>query len=343
MMQAMVLVRPGAPDALDLQLRPIPEPGPGEAVVRLYAAALNHRDLRLFLGTLPGGADPYIPGSDGAGEVAAVGAGVSDVRVGDAVVIDPTLSCALCRWCQAGEQSLCDHFRILGSPGDGTYAQYVKAPAANLHPKPAHLDFTAAAALPLALATAWRAVIGRAALQPGETVLIHGIGGGVALYALQIALGMGARAIVTSGSGAKLQRALAMGAAAGIDYKNEDVAARCQELTDGLGVDVVVDSGGKHTLPISLAAVRKGGRIVNFGVTTGTEGTLNYRTLFWKQVSLLGSTMSSRAEFAQAMRFVAQQKLAPTVSEVFALQDLALAYGRMQRAEQFGKLVLQIP
>ncbi len=341
-MQALVLVNPGSPQPLALQTRPVPQPRAGEAVVRLHAAALNHRDLMLLQGVRSTEWAPYTPGSDGAGVVVAVGEGVTDRRQGDAVVINPALYCGRCRYCLSGEHSLCDRFEILGGPADGTFAQYVRVPAGNLALKPEHLDFTQAAALPLALGTAWRALVSRAALRPGETVLIHGIGGGVALYCLQIAVALGARVLVTSGAAAKLQRAQALGAAAGIDYRQEDVARRVRELTGGAGVDLTVDSGGRQTLPVSLAATRKGGRIVHFGGTTGTEATLNFRTLFWNQISLLGTTMNTQAEFDAALRFVENTRLQPCISATFPLAEAAAAFAAMEQAAQFGKLVLQI-
>ncbi|HEY3363559.1 MAG TPA: zinc-binding dehydrogenase [Symbiobacteriaceae bacterium] len=341
-MKAMVLVRPGFEQPMALQERPMPEPGPGEAVVRLHAAALNHRDHFQIRGVRGAEWAPYIPGSDGAGEVAAVGAGVTAWKPGDSVVINAALYCGQCAYCLNGEQSLCDRFGILGGPSDGTFAEYVRVPARNLAAKPAHLDYAAAAALPLALGTAWRAMVTQAALRPGETVLIHGIGSGVALYCLQIAQAMGARVIVTSSSPAKLDRARAMGAAAGILYRDEPVAERTLELTGGQGADLVVDSGGTQTMPISLAAVRKGGRIVNFGGTTGNQVTFNCRDLFWKQVSLLGTTMNSQADFDAAMRFVANTRLVPTVSATFPLDQAEAALKDMENVAQFGKLVLNI-
>lgn len=342
MMQAVVLKDPGSKDGLVLAQRPVPEPGPGEALVQLGAAALNHRDLYLFYGPMGKGMPPFIPGSDGAGTVSALGPGVSGWAVGDAVVINAALSCGACANCDAGEHSLCDRFGILGGPSNGTFAGYICVPAANLYPKPAHLDLTAAAALPLAMGTAWRAVVSRGRLAPGETVLIHGIGSGVALYALQIAVGMGCRAIVTSSSAAKLEQAAAMGAAAGIDYAREDVAERVRGLTGGRGADLVVDGVGKATLPVSLEAVARGGRIVHFGAHTGQETLLSNRTVFWKQVSLIGCTMNSRSDFAGAMRFVEQRRLEPAVSHRFPLERVEEAAGVLARGEQFGKVVLTI-
>lgn len=341
-MRAVLIHAPGTDSGVILAERPTPTAGPGEVVVQLRAAALNHRDLTFLRGGQGKGMQPFTPGSDGAGTVAALGPGVTGWQVGDAVVIDATLSCGRCEFCRAGEQSLCEEFGILGGPRDGTWAEYICIPAANLLPKPAHLNPVAAAALPLALGTAWRAVVNRAVLQPGESMLIHGIGSGVALYALQIAVGCGCRVIVTSSSAAKLDRALAMGARAGINYSSEDVAQRVAELTGGRGVDLVVDGVGRATLPTSLASVRRGGRIVHFGSHTGVETLLPNRTLFWKQVSLIGSTMNSRRDLEAALQFYAERRLEPVISHRFPLERFAEAAQVMERVEQFGKVVIEI-
>jgi zinc-binding alcohol dehydrogenase/oxidoreductase len=232
--------------------------------------------------------------------------------------------------------------RILGGPDDGTFAEYVRVPAANLHPKPAHLGLTAAAALPLALATAWRAIVGRGRLVPGESVLLHGIGGGVALFALQVASGIGCRVIVTSGSRSKLDLAAKEGAAAGIDYLQEDVRARVADLTDGRGVDLVLDTIGPATLPTSLGAVRKGGRVVHLGSHSGAETTFENRILYRKQITLIGTTMNSDRDFAEALAFVRQQRLEPVVSHRFPLEEVAEAVDVLERGEQAGKVVLTV-
>jgi zinc-binding alcohol dehydrogenase/oxidoreductase len=340
-MRAVILRKPGANPLLSLEEVAMPTPGPGEVIVQLRAAALNRRDLSVVEGARPGGKLPFIPGSDGSGVVFALGDGTTGWRAGDPVVINPALSCGTCTYCLSGEQSLCDRFEILGGPSDGTFAEYVRVPAANLASKPDHLDFTRAAALPLSVATAWRALMTRGRLQPGETVLIHGIGGGVALYALQIALAAGARALVTSSQAWKLERAAAMGATAGIDYSREDVAARVMDVTAGKGADLVVDSGGRLTLPVSLAAAAKGGRIVHFGATTGVESLLNTRQLYWKQVSLIGTTMNSQADFERALRFVSGTGLVPVVSGLYPLAQFSTALSEMEQGRQFGKLVVQ--
>jgi zinc-binding alcohol dehydrogenase/oxidoreductase len=341
-MKAVVLRKPGADRVLSLEDMAVPGPGQGEVLVRLRAAALNRRDLSIVNGTRPGGTFPFIPGSDGSGVIADLGAGVTGWQEGDPVLINPALSCGTCSYCLAGQQCLCDRFEILGGPSNGSLAEYVCVSVRNLARKPAHLDFVQAAALPLALATAWRALITRGGLQPGETVLIHGIGGGVALYALQIAVASGARVLVTSSQGWKLDRAAAMGAAAGIDYSREDVAARVKEITEGRGADLVVDSGGRLTLPVSLEAAAKGGRVVHFGATTGTESLLNTRQLYWKQVSLIGTTMNNQADFERAMAFVSHRRLLPTLSGTYPLAGFATALEAMESGRQFGKLVLTI-
>jgi zinc-binding alcohol dehydrogenase/oxidoreductase len=342
-MRAVVVEAPGRPVEAGVSERPVPgPPGPGEVVVRVVAAALNHRDLSVLSGKYGPGMPPFVLGSDAAGSVAAVGVDVDDWSEGDDVVIDACLSCGMCAFCRQGEQSLCDAMRILGGPDDGTFADYVRVPAANLHPKPAHLGFAAAAALPLALATAWRATVGRGGLVPGETVLIHGIGGGVALYALQIAAGIGCRVIVTSSSAAKLDLAARHGAAAGVNYLEEDVEAAVSKLTDGLGADLVVDAVGPATLPTSLAAVRKGGRIVHFGSHSGSATEIENRILYRKQISLIGTTMNNARQFAEALAFARQERLQPVVSHRFPLERVAEAFGVLGRGEQAGKVVLTV-
>jgi NADPH:quinone reductase-like Zn-dependent oxidoreductase len=340
-MRAVVIEGPGTPADLSVASHPVPEPGQREALVRLTAAALNHRDLSLISGRR-GGWGPFVLGSDGAGRVAAVGPDVDTWHEGDEVVVNACLSCGRCTWCRQGEQSLCDGMRILGGPDDGTFADYVRVPAINLHPAPAHVDLATAAALPLALATAWRALIGRGGLRPGESLLVHGIGGGVATYALRIAASLGCRVIVTSGSTRKLDDAAALGAAAGIDYRSEDVAKRVSDLTAGRGVDLVLDAVGPATLPASLAAVRKGGRIVHLGSHSGAEVTIENRVLYHKQVALIGTTMSNDREFNEAMAFVDRRRIAPVISHRFPLERIADAATVLERGEQAGKVLLEI-
>jgi zinc-binding alcohol dehydrogenase/oxidoreductase len=337
-MRAIVLREPGP--AENLRLEDLPDPGAaaGEVVVRLKAAALNHRDvwIRSGTGAYAGGfKERVILGSDGAGEVLSVGKGADPALAGRAVVINPSLS-----W-GAADLAQGPHFRILGLPDDGTYAQAVRVPAENVHAKPATLSFEEAAAIPLAALTAYRAVVSRARVQAGETVLVTGVGGGVSTFALQIAAHLGARVLVTSGSDAKLARAREMGAAGGANYRTQDWGREITSLSKH-GPDVVIDSVGGETFARAVEILRPGGRIAVFGATTGPVKDFVLRNLFWKQATVLGTTMGSAREFAAMLEFFDKGGLRPAVDRVFPLADAAAAHRRMEEAGQFGKIVLAI-
>lgn len=331
-MDAIVLTETGRPEVLRLAPAPDPVAGPGEVVVALRAAALNRRDAYLRRGIAPSPL-PVIPGSDGAGVVRSVGPGAGGVSEGDGVVILPSLS-----W-GGGEAAPGPDFRILGGPDDGTYAPLVRVPAANVLPRPAGWSWEECAALPLAGLTAWRALFTRARLLPGETVLVVGIGGGVATTALQLARAAGARVLVTSSSDQKIARAVQLGAAGGVNYRTvEDWPAAVRELAPG-GVDVVVDSVGS-TWAESVAAVCPGGRVVVFGGTGGARVELAVRPVTMGQVSLLGTTMGSPREFAALLAAVAAQAWRPVIDSVRPLGEAAAAHARMEAGEHFGKLIL---
>jgi NADPH:quinone reductase-like Zn-dependent oxidoreductase len=336
-MRAVVLREPGGPENLKLEEVPDPSPGVSEVVVRLKAAALNHRDvwIRSGTGAYAGGfKQRVILGSDGAGEVLSVGSGGDRSLVGRAVVINPSLDWGDDHAAQGPD------FRILGLPDDGTYAQAVRVSAGNVHPKPAALSFEEAAALPLAALTAYRAVVSRARVQAGETVLVTGIGGGVSTFALQIAAHLGARVLVTSGSDAKLARAREMGATGGANYRTQDWAREIAAQSKG-GPDVVIDSVGGETFAKCVEILKAGGRIASYGATTGPVKDFVLRNLFWKQATAVGTTMGSPREFA-AMLKLYDQGLRPVVDKVFPLADTVAAHRRMEEAGQFGKIVLGI-
>jgi NADPH:quinone reductase-like Zn-dependent oxidoreductase len=333
-MNAIVLSETGAPEVLKLGSAPDPVPGPGEVVVALRAAALNRRDVFLRKGIAPSPL-PVIPGSDGAGTVRALGEGVSGHSEGDEVIVLPSLG-----W-GGGEDAPAPGFRILGGPDDGTYAELVKIPAENVFPKPARLSWEEAAALPLGGLTAYRALVSRARIRPGETVLIIGIGGGVATIALHIARAAGCRVLVTSSSIEKIARARELGADAGVDYTDGDWVAAVRELTGGTGVDVVVDSVGS-TWADSINCLRPGGRAVVFGGTGGGKVQLTVRPVTVGQVSLLGTTMGSPRDFAGLLAAVAYQAWSPVIDSVRPLGEVADAHAREEAGEHFGKLVLSI-
>lgn len=330
-MNAIQLTETGPPEVLKIASVPDPVAGPGEVVVELRAAAVNRRDVFLRKGIAPSPL-PVIPGSDGAGVVRALGGGVNGVAEGDEVVIFPSLG-----W-GGGEAAPQPGFRILGGPDDGTYAELIRIPAENVMPKPKRLSWEEAAALPLAGLTAWRALVSRAALRPGETVLVLGIGGGVATFVLHIARAAGARVIVTSSSDDKLLRAADLGAAAGVNYTAEDWVDQVKAESGG-GVDVVVDSVGS-TWADSVNCLRPGGRLVVFGGTGGGKVEMMVRPVTMGQISLLGTTMGSARDFAGLLRAVATQTWTPVVDSVRPLAEVADAHAREEAGEHFGKLVL---
>jgi len=341
-MKAAVIHEHGGPECVQVEEVAEPRAAGGEAVLEVPAAALNHLDIWVRRGSRGLTLDmPHVLGSDAAGVVVEVGPGVEGVSVGDEVILNPGLSCGSCEFCNRGEQSECPSFGIVGLSRPGTFAQRVAVPAANLHPKPPHLTFEEAAALPLAQATAWRMLVTRAKLQPGESVLIHGIGGGVALAGLQLARLINAEVIVTSSSGEKLARARELGAEHTVNYKEEpDIPARVIEITGGRGVDIVFDTVGAATWAANLSAVRRGGRIILCGVTTGASADTNLQKVYWNQLTILGSTMGSHEDFRQMLRTVTASGLKPVIDSIEPLDRCREAMACMESGEQFGKIVL---
>ncbi len=319
--------------------RPAPEPGPGEVRIAVRAAALNRLDIFVRNG-IPHVPLPQIPGADGAGVVDALGAGVTGLTPGDRVLIQPGLFCGTCELCRAGEQSLCTTYRILGEHTTGTFAELVVVPARNVFPIPAGLSFEEAAAFPLAYQTAWRMIVGRAAVRAGETVLIHGAGGGVAGAAVEVALLCGARVVATSSGTEKTARLREAGAELVIDYTKEDVLQAVRAHTGKRGADVIVDTVGEATWMTSLKAAARGGRIVTCGATSGPNPKEEIRQIFWKQLSILGSTMANDREFRALYSAVASGRIRPRVDRVYPLSDAAAAYRHMEEGAHHGKIVL---
>jgi NADPH:quinone reductase-like Zn-dependent oxidoreductase len=342
MMKAAVIHEHGGLECVHVGDIPEPKAADGEVVLAVRAAALNHLDIWVRNGRPGFHLDmPHVLGSDAAGIVVDVGAGVEGVNVGDEVILNPGLSCGSCEFCNRGEHSECPSFGIVGLSRPGTFAERVAVPAGNLHPKPPHLTFEEAAALPLAYVTAWRMLMTRARLQSGETVLIHGIGGGVALAGLQFAKLVNAEVIVTSSSDAKLARARELGADHVVNYKIEsDVAARVREITSGHGADMVFDTVGAATWDTSLSAVRRGGRVVLCGVTTGASAQTNLQKVYWNQLTVLGSTMGSHEDFRRMLRAVCAAGLKPVIDSVEPLDRSREAMARMENGDHFGKIVL---
>jgi len=341
--RAVFFRRHGGNDVLEVGELPDPAPGPGQVLVRLSAAALNRLDLfvRDGIPSIPV-AFPHVPGADGAGTVEALGDGVRDLQVGSRVVLQPGLSCGRCLECRRGQISLCATYRILGEHVGGTFAELVAVPRENVFPAPEKLSDEEAAAFPLDGLTAWRMLITRARLLPGESVLIHGAGGGVATMAIQIARYAGAAVImVTSRSEEKLRRARELGADVTL-AATPDLPKKVRDLTGKRGVDVVVDSVGAATWRQSLVSAAKGGRIVTCGATSGPSPEEDIRYIFWKELSILGSTMGNDAEMLALLGAIGTGRLKPVVDSVFPLERAAEAYARLESGDGFGKVVLRI-
>ena len=327
-MQAIRIHEEGGPDVLRLDEVDDPEPAAGEVLVRLHAASLNHLDLWLRRG-LPSVPKPRILGADGAGLVEALGEDVEDaerLRPGTRVVLNPGLD---------------DGARILGEHLDGTHAELIAVPASNVHVIPDELDFDEAAAFPLVFVTAYRMLVTKARLEPGEWVLVWGIGAGVATAALAVAKALGARVAVTSTSDEKLERAHELGADL-VVRTDADVAGEVKRATDGRGADVVVEHVGEVTWQASLQAARREGRVVVCGATSGANPPANLHRIFWKQLSIYGSTMGTAADFTGAFELVTSGRARPIVDRVFALDEAAAAHEYLESGHQFGKVVLRI-
>lgn len=319
----------GGPEVLRLEEAPDPVAGPGEALVALRAASVNRLDVWIRRG-LPSVPKPRILGADGAGVVRELGSGASGVDVGDPVVIDPTLEHG-------------DRIVVLGEHTDGTYAELVAVPARNLHPLPDGLSFEEAAAFPLTFETAYRMLVTRAGVREGEWVLVWGPGSGVGTAALLLAKALGAQVLAASSSPAKLERALQLGADATVLHTEQDVVEAAREATGGRGADVVVEHVGAATWARSLAAAAPGGRIAVCGATTGPNPPASLHRVWWKQLSVLGSTMGSPDDFRAVLDLVAGGRVRPVVDSVFPLDRAADAHERMEGSEHFGKIALRIP
>lgn len=342
-MKAAVIKKHGGPEAVSIENIGEPLAQPGEVVVEIRSAALNHLDIWVRNGR--GEQDltsPHILGSDGSGVIIDKADGSQEVNTGNEVIINPALSCGHCEFCQKGQQSECVSFGIVGMARDGTFAEKIAVPYANVWPKPTHLSFDEAAALPLTYQTAWRMLITRAKMKPSDTILIQGIGGGVALACLQFAALFGAEVIVTSSSDEKLQKAKELGAAYTINYKKSDVVKTVREFTKDRGVDIVIDSVGAATFDIDLSVARRGGKIVLCGVTTGAKTEANLQKIYWNQLTIMGSTMGSYEDFRQMLKAVNNNKLKPVIDSDFPLENARQAMTRMESGEQFGKIVLKV-
>jgi NADPH:quinone reductase-like Zn-dependent oxidoreductase len=320
----------GEPDVLVLEDVPDPVPAAGEVLVRLRASALNHLDVWIRKG-LPSVPKPRILGADGAGIVEALGEGVSGFELGQRVVINP------------GVEAADGAIHVIGEHGDGTNAELIAVPATNVYPIPDQLSFEDAAAFPLVFETAYRMLVTRAHLQEGEWVLLWGIGSGVSTAGLAIARALGARTIVTSSSDAKLERGRELGADVVVNHATGDVKAAVKEATGGRGANIVVDHVGEATWRTSLDVAAREGRIVVCGATSGPNPPAALHRLWWKQLTVLGSTMGTKADFEAAYDLVVTGRAHPVVDEVLPLSEIRRAHERLEAGEQLGKIVLTIP
>ncbi|MFQ5986235.1 MAG: zinc-binding dehydrogenase [Thermoplasmata archaeon] len=341
-MKAVAIARHGGPEVLEYRDLPDPQIADDEALVRLEASALNRLDLFVREGWPGLNLEfPHVLGADGAGVVEGTGSEVTTAAPGERVVIDPSLPCGTCDYCRQGEEVLCLEYRILGEHVDGTYAELVKVPGENLLPLPEGVPLEPSAAAPTTFMTAWRLLMTRAGVQPGETVLVLGAGGGVSSAAIQIAKYAGARVIATSSTKEKLEKARDLGADEVINYKEEPFERVAWELSGKRGVDVVVDSVGRVTWKQSIRALGKNGRLVTCGATTGAVSETDIRYIFWRQLQILGSTMANRVEFREVMKLIWEGKFEPVIDRTFPLTKAREAQELLEDGQQFGKILLR--
>ena len=340
-MRVIVVREHGGLDKLRLEERPTPTPGPGEVRVALRASGVNHLDTWVRRG-VPGHKFPLplVVGSDGAGVVDAIGPGVHTAKEGDEVVLLPGASCGVCDVCQDGDDNLCRSYAILGEGRDGTCADAIVVPAANVAPKPKSLKFLQAACVPLVFQTA-DAMLRKARLREGDAILVHAAGSGVGSAAVQLAKLRGATVFATSGGVDKCKAARDLGADVAIDYTKEDFAARIRELTNKRGVDVVFEHVGATTFAGSMKSLARGGRLVTCGATTGGEVQLSLHQVFFKNLEIIGNTMGRKGDLRRLLRLFDQGRLRPVLDRVLALTQVAEAHRAIEARQTFGKVVLE--
>jgi len=342
-MKAVIFNEHGGPEVLSYEERPEPSIRADEVLVEVRACALNHLDVWTRKG-LPGVEIklPHILGNDVAGVVREVGELVDWVSPGDEVMLQPGVSCGHCRECLRGADNLCAQYNILGYRRDGGYAEFVAAPAVNVIPKPPGLTWAEAASLPLVTVTAWHMLVTRANVQPGEDVLIHAAGSGVGSIGIQIARLRGARVIATAGSEEKLEKARSLGADEVVNYTHADWTKEVRRLTERQGVDVVMEHTGAETWPGSILSLKRDGRLVTCGATSGHDAHTDLRQVFYRHLNLLGSFMGSKSELLDAMEFVKSGRLRAVVDRTLPLAEARRAHELIEERAQFGKLVLEV-
>lgn len=340
-MKAIIFSQHGGPDVLKFTESADPRIKANEVLIEVRACALNHLDVWVRNG-LPGIKIPlpHILGNDVAGIVREAGELVTWVKPGHEVMIQPGVSCGHCAECLAGRDNMCDEYDIIGSGRDGGYAELVAVPGVNVIPKPSSLKWEEAAALPLVTLTAWHMLVTRAQLQPGEDVLVHAAGSGVGSLGIQIAKLRGARVIATASTDDKLEKARELGADETVNYTRDDWPKEVKRLTNGRGVDVVFEHTGAATWPGSILSLKKGGRLVTCGATSGYDARTDLRHVFYRHLTILGSMMGSKAELLSAMKFIESGQIRAVVDRVFPLSEAKQAHELMEDRAQFGKLVL---
>jgi NADPH:quinone reductase-like Zn-dependent oxidoreductase len=342
-MRAVYYTEHGGPEVLQVGELNEPRVGPGQVKIDVKAASLNHIDLFMRRG-MPGIeiAFPHVPGCDAAGVVAEVGEGVSELAVGERVLVDPSLSCGRCEFCLRGDATMCRSYGLIGETVSGTCCERIVVPDVNAIPFPDEMSFEEAASLAMVFVTAWRMLVTRARLRAGEDVLVLGASAGVGIAAVQTAKVAGARVFAAASSEEKLAMCGELGADVLINYKEEDFARRVRSETGKRGVDVVVDYVGRDTWERSLKALSRGGRLVTCGATTGYEAQTDLRHVFFRQLEIIGSTMGSRNELRAALKLVFAGRMKTVVSRVYDLAETAAAHAAMEARETVGKVVIRV-
>jgi NADPH:quinone reductase-like Zn-dependent oxidoreductase len=340
-MRAVAINEFGGREQLKLMNLPEPKPRDGEVLIQLKSASLNYLDIwvRKGLFKIP---FPHIPGADGAGIIVDFGGKTSHLKVGERVLIYPGIGCGICVECVSGRENFCKLYSIVGVHRNGTYAEYIALPFNNVIPVPPGLDFEEAASIPMVFLTAWHALVTRGRIKPGMKVLIHAGGSGVGIAAIQIAKLFGAYVFTTAGSDEKLERAKDLGADVVINYKKENFQERLKVETQGEGIDLILDHVGLDTFMKGLKALKKGGKLITLGATSGSQVPIELRYIYGKNLSIEGIYMGSRAELMKVLKFFQSGKLKPVIYKVLELRDVQEAHRILEEREAFGKVVLKI-
>jgi NADPH:quinone reductase-like Zn-dependent oxidoreductase len=340
-MKAAVFYECGSPEKIQIREVPQPKAQSDEVLVKVKACGLNYFDLLVLRGPAEEKAIfPFWGGADIAGIIAEVGKDVDQSRIGERVIVNPSLYCGRCEHCISGEESLCVQYGIIGDTVPGGFAEFVAVKEISIVTLPDKISFEEGAAVPLVFQTAWRALITQANIRPGEDVLILGASGGVGSASIQVAKLAGARVFAITSNSEKMAKVQKLGADFVLNRAGGDYWAELSQLTNGRGVDVVIENVGASTWKQSLSSLAKGGRLVSYARTTGSLGETDIKQLFWNQLRIIGTTMANRREFAAVIHLVFQGKLKPVIDQVFPLEQARFAYERLYAGNQFGKIII---